>query len=234
MKLLVPNIFTISNLLSGTLAIIAVFNGNYHLTLWLTVAALVFDFLDGLLARLLRVHSEMGKQLDSLADMVTFGVLPGLFVFHLLEQAQSLGSEPVPGFLPYIGLLIPAFTALRLAKFNLDERQTEHFIGLPSPASAFLIISLCFWGLTTKSEFTRQIILHPFLMTIVTIGSSLLLVAELPLLSLKIKNLSWRENRGRFLLVLLAAIIILVFRFRALAFIVPLYLLLSLIFKPKK
>lgn len=228
-----PNILTLANLASGALAIIATFEQRYDLLLWLLAASLVFDFLDGLVARALKVHSELGLQLDSLADMVSFGLAPGLLWFKIFSLAPD-GGEPLPAFLPYISLLIPLFSALRLAKFNIDTRQSENFIGLPTPANAVLIYSLAIWALNTDNTTTEAILLHPFFLSAITIASSLLLVAELPMLSLKVKDFSWKNNKARILLVVAIVLLFALLRFRALAFIIPLYLLISLLFKPGK
>lgn len=233
MKSIVPNSLTLANLACGLLAIIAIGNGNFWQAAYLISASLVFDFADGFVARALGVHSELGKQLDSLADVVSFGVVPGLLMFHTFLLVPKSG-EPLPDFLPYIALLIPLFSALRLAKFNIDTRQEEYFIGLPTPANTLLIFSICLWGLYTTNATTQSILLHPFLLTLITVLSALLLVAELPLMSLKVKSFAWQENKGRVLLIVAAVLLMFVLRFRALAFIVPLYLLISLLFKPNK
>ncbi len=193
----------------------------------------VFDFFDGFAARLLKVHSELGKQLDSLADLVSFGVAPGFLVFKMFQMSY-LSGEPSPDFLPYIALLIPLLSALRLAKFNIDTRQADYFIGMPTPANALFLYSIGLMGIYTDNETVQNIILHPFLLTAITIITSFLLVAELPLMSLKVKNMKWKENKGRIILLLGIVLLLVIFRFRALAFIIPFYLLLSLVFKPNK
>lgn len=233
LKANLPNILTLANLASGALAIIATFEERYDLLIWLLAASLVFDFLDGLVARALKVHSELGLQLDSLADMVSFGLAPGLVWFKVFSLAAD-GGEPLPEFLPYLALLIPLFSALRLAKFNIDSRQSDNFIGLPTPANALLIYSLALWAINTDNATTEAILLHPFFLTVLTIASSLLLVAEIPMLSLKVKDFSWKNNKARILLVLAIVLLFALLRFRALAFVIPLYLLMSLLFKPGK
>ncbi len=233
MKSAIPNGLTLANLACGLLAITALFSGSFIMAAWLVGAALVLDFLDGFTARLLGVHSELGKQLDSLADLVTFGVTPGFLMFKLFRIAMQ-GGEPIPEFLPYIALLIPIFSALRLAKFNIDTRQAEYFIGLPTPANAIFIFSVALIALYGSSSTMEAILLHPFFLTITTVSTSFLLVAELPLMSLKVKNTSLSDNRGRIVLLVLIALLLLVFRFRALLYIIPLYLVLSLIFKPHR
>ncbi len=233
MKSYIPNLLTLSNLGCGLLAIISIFGGDYILAAWLVGFSLVFDFLDGFAARLLGVHSELGKQLDSLADLVSFGVVPGLLMFKLFKMSWMSG-EPSVDFLPYIALLIPLFSALRLAKFNIDTRQADYFIGMPTPANTIFLFSVGLMAIYTDNSTLQNVLLHPFLLTGLTVLTSFLLVAELPLLSLKVKNLKWQENKGRIVLLLAILILVLVFRFRAIAFIIPLYLLLSLIFKPNR
>ena len=233
LKSVVPNALTLSNLSCGLFAINALFEDDFKLAAILLIAALIFDFLDGFMARLLGVHSELGKQLDSLADMVTFGVLPGFLMFHLFELSMGV-SEPVPAFLPFIAFLIPVFSALRLAKFNIDTRQSENFIGLPTPSNAIFLFSIGFLAYHGESQTVTDIILHPLFLTGITIVTSYLLVAELPLMSLKFKNFRFSDNRDRMILLTAIIVLLVVFRFRALVFIIPLYVILSLIFKPGK
>ena len=224
---------TLANLSCGILAIIALFEGRMELIWWLFGASLIFDLLDGLVARALGVHSELGLQLDSLADMVSFGLAPGIALFMTFKKAGN-GAEPLPEFLPYIAILVTLFSALRLAKFNIDDRQADYFIGLPTPANAVLIYGLCIWAFSTENATTEAILLHPFFLTALTVVSSLLLVAELPLMSFKVKAFTWKGNRSRILFAVLIIALFTIFRFRALAFIIPLYLLISLLFKPNK
>lgn len=233
MKSIIPNTLTLSNLACGLFAIYAIFTNDYVMAGILIVFAQVFDFLDGFVARLLKVNSEMGKQLDSLADMVSFGVVPGFMVFKLFKISMQ-GVEPFPDFLPFIAFLIPIFSALRLAKFNIDTRQTDHFIGLPTPANTILIMSVALYGIYGDGENINQLILHPFFLVALTLITSFLLVAEIPLLSLKFKSMNFKENRSRFLLLLMIIVLFLIFRMRAFVFIIPLYIILSLFFKPTK
>jgi CDP-diacylglycerol--serine O-phosphatidyltransferase len=232
-KTQIPNILTLANLACGLLALLSIFGGDLKTAAILFGASLLFDFADGLVARALKVHSELGKQLDSLADMVSFGVVPGFVLFKMFELAKQ-GSEPIPDFLPYLALLVPLFSALRLGKFNIDGRQEDYFIGLPTPANALLIYSLALWANFTTNPTTEAILLHPFFLSFLSVAAALLLVAELPLMSLKLKDFTWRKNRGRIFLAAAVVLLFAVFRVRALAFIVPLYLLLSILFKPNK
>lgn len=195
-------------------------------TLWIVIAA-VFDFCDGFAARLLHAYSPMGKELDSLSDMVSFGVAPGMVVFWLLERAcmmtPALGGAA--GYIPYMALVIPVFSGLRLAKFNIDERQTTSFIGLPVPAHAL------FW-----SSFGYQVSSCPvpadsvgFIVgtVVMAILFSLLLVSEIPMFSLKVKSLAWKGNELRYILVAGAVVLVALFGVLGIAGTIILYITLS-------
>lgn len=200
MKRHIPNLLTSMNVLSGSIACVMAFNGNYlWVVIWVVIAA-IFDFLDGFAARLLKAYSPIGKELDSLADMVSFGVAPALMVFRLLSDL--LMTKPfnclIDEYIPYISFLLVIFSALRLAKFNIDERQSTSFIGLPTPANALFWISLCY-GISIKGEFIQAIGLYPIIGLIVVF--SLLLTSEIPMFSLKIKNLAFKGNELRYLLI---------------------------------
>jgi len=232
MKSALPNLLTLLNLACGILALLALQDQQFWLAAGLVGGSLAADFLDGFVARLLGVHSEVGLQLDSLADVVSFGVVPGFFLWELFQQAR-LGSEPIPAFLPYLSFLVPLFAALRLARFNVDTRQQEHFLGLPTPALTLFIFSAGLWGLTTDATGVEAFLLHPMWLTVLTLGGAFLLVVEWPLLSFKVKEWTWRANRARLILLAGVALLLLLLRWRALAFIIPLYLLVSAIFRPR-
>lgn len=231
MKSFIPNLLTLANLGCGLLAIQAIFAEHLVWAAWLIGFSLIFDFLDGFAARLLRVHSELGKQLDSLADLVSFGVVPGFLVFQVIQMDN--GSNMVfRQMLAYIALVIPLMSALRLAKFNLDTRQADYFIGLPTPANTIFWFSMILTGIYSESAAVRSLLINPFWLAGLSILTAILLITELPLMSLKAKNLRWRDNAGRYVLLISILLLLLIFGFRATAFIIPLYLLLSLIFKP--
>jgi CDP-diacylglycerol--serine O-phosphatidyltransferase len=219
-----PNAVTCLNLLCGCLALTFVFAGRLEVGAYFVGAAAVADFFDGLLARALRVSSAIGKDLDSLADMVSFGVVPGAIFYQLLLRAVVPGG--LPEWLAYAGFVVSIFSALRLAKFNNDTRQTTSFIGLPTPACTLVVASLPLilandeFGLTT-------IILNPWLLLGLTVLLSGLLVAELPLFALKFKNLKWADNRRRFLFVLVAAGLLIALRAAAVPLVVLVYVLFS-------
>ena len=197
-----PNFVTCCSLISGCIACIMALRGNLPMaTLWIVIAA-VFDFGDGFAARSLHAYSPMGKELDSLSDMVSFGVAPGMIVYWLLEQACM--TAPVlgeaAGYVPYMALVIPVFSGLRLAKFNIDERQTTSFIGMPVPAHAL------FWA---------------------SIGYAFHSVSEVPMFSLKVKSLAWKGNELRYILVAGAVVFVTLFGVLGIAGTVILYITLS-------
>ena len=177
----IPNLLTISNLICGCIALYFTFHNNLVFAAYLIVLAALFDFMDGAAARLLKVSGPMGKELDSLADMVSFGVVPGSIVFNLLETS-SLSTYS------FIALTIPAFSAYRLAKFNVDDRQSESFIGLPTPANCLIFISFPLISTFQPGSFITEIIEMPEVLIGLTILLSLALVSEIPLFALKFNS----------------------------------------------
>lgn len=224
MKKHIPNAITSANLLCGCLAIMQALSGNTTQAAMLIGLAALFDFFDGFAARLLKVSGEMGKQLDSLADVVSFGVVPG-FIFFQISQIH-FGTQSL---YPYISMFIPIFSAIRLAKFNIDTRQTNSFIGLPTPANALLIGSLPFvlQGSTTTLS---SVIQHPIFLLLFPFVSAMLLIAELPLLALKFKHFGWKQNEFRYILILTCVISVIIFKFAGVALSVILYIIISAIY----
>jgi CDP-diacylglycerol--serine O-phosphatidyltransferase len=222
----IPNFVTCLNLFSGCLGIVFAFQDNLMWASYAIVIAAVFDFFDGMLARLLKAYSDIGKELDSLADVVSFGVLPAVIIYQLF----ALSSQPDfrITWLSYSAFIIVIFSALRLAKFNIDTRQSENFIGLPTPANALLIAS---FPLIIKESNTyfANFILNPWFLTIFSLMMSLLLVAEVPLISLKFKSLKFSENLLRYILILSSLILLLILKFEAVPIIILLYFLISFI-----
>jgi CDP-diacylglycerol--serine O-phosphatidyltransferase len=229
----IPNTITLLNLVCGCLAIISTFHKTFELTALLVVLAAILDFFDGFAARMLHVHSETGKQLDSLADMVTFGVVPGFVMYQLIifdigtSAAYMEPNEPI-WYLSYFGLLIPVFSAYRLAKFNVDTRQIDSFIGLPTPANALLIVFLPSLMMVEESAIA-EILLKPYVLIAICLVQSYLMVAELPLIALKFKNFSLSGNEWRYLLILLALILLVFLKQKAVPLIIILYVILSLL-----
>ncbi|MHB1178891.1 MAG: CDP-diacylglycerol--serine O-phosphatidyltransferase [Daejeonella sp.] len=230
MKKHIPNAVTCLNLFSGCLGIVFAFQGELKSASYTILIAAVLDFMDGMLARLLKSYSNIGKELDSLADMVSFGVLPSVIIYQLfLQSPQTTGS-----WINYSAFFIAVCSALRLAKFNIDVRQSENFIGLPTPANALLISSLPFimgQGIT----FIDSYILNPVFLLLFSIGMGILLVSEIPLISLKFKSTDLKPNLLRYILVFSALILLLIFKFAAVPLILILYFLISFIqFRPVK
>ena len=220
-----PNALTCCNLISGCMATGAALYGNYRWALVMIVVGAVFDFFDGMVARLLGISSPIGKELDSLADVVTFGVAPSAILFYLFHEVhypQLLA--PLSEAIPYTAFLMAAFSALRLAKFNLDSRQTTSFIGLPTPANALFWASL----VVGQHAFLVSLKFNAIFLFLFMFLSCLLLVAEVPLFSLKFKHLSWRDNRLQ-IVFLLGCLLLLPLGFSALAAIIVWYVLLSLL-----
>lgn len=217
MKRHIPNAITCANLLSGCVGIVFAFKGDLQIAAYFVILSGIFDFFDGMIARLLHVKSAIGKDLDSLADMVSFGFLPGVIMFHLLK-ASDYSSE----YLPYLGFIITIFSALRLAKFNNDERQSEDFIGLNTPMNTLFICSLPYIATDYPNVIGSTILLLA-----TTAITSFLLISEIKIFSLKFSNFSWKKNRIKFIFLILSAALIAVLQFAAIPFVLVLYIALS-------
>nr|WP_294899371.1 CDP-diacylglycerol--serine O-phosphatidyltransferase [uncultured Pedobacter sp.] len=210
----IPNALTCANLLSGCIGSIYAFNGDLKTVAFFVMISGVFDFFDGFAARLLNVKSEIGKELDSLADVISFGFLPGIIIYKLLMLSGL-------GWISYAGFLITVFSALRLAKFNIDTRQTEDFIGLNTPMNTFLIISLPY--LADQFSF----ITNPYFLISLTAVLSYLLVSEIKLFSMKLSNLKWQPNKYKFIFLFTAFVLVVFLKFSALPPILIFYILFS-------
>lgn len=239
MKKHIPNLFTFANLCCGLLAIMFALRHELDYAAFLVFLGIFFDFFDGLAARLLKVESELGVQLDSLADLVTSGVVPGFVMMQLL--ASSIGSTAISGewvlassFVPYIALLIPIASAYRLAKFNIDEEQKDSFIGLPTPANAVLILSLPLIIDYQFSELSAGIIHNYWFLIGLTLLSTFLLNAPIQLFALKFKSWGFKENAVRYIFIALCAILLVLLKFVAIPVIIISYIFLSLFSKSKK
>ena len=229
MKKEIPNLLTLANLLAGCLGIYFVMQGNLLWASYCIFISLLCDFLDGFLARLLHAYSELGKQLDSLADMVSFGVLPSFILFALVEQ--SCGSQCSMGifgfYKPFMVFALALMSAYRLAKFNIDTRQSDQFIGVPTPANGLLVASLPLI-LHFQPEFSPYI-LHFKGLLIYSIIMSYLLVAEFPLMAFKFKSWGWAANQMRYLFLIYCVAILLLLKFAAFPILVVSYIVLSFI-----
>ena len=231
MKRNLPNLLTAMNLFCGCVAIVLIFRGRQEGAAWMVFLAAVFDLLDGMVARWLKVSSPLGKQLDSLADMVTFGVVPGLVLFKLLQHAdlvQWVPDERLRSVIQFFPFSVTVFSAVRLAKFNIDERQTAGFLGLPTPANTLWIMALPLMLLHGPGEWGFLLGNAPFLIALVAV-SSWLLVSGIPLFSFKGSGLGWRKDPYPVLLVAFAAALLSWISYAALPLIVAFYVLLSLI-----
>ncbi|MEN8913315.1 MAG: CDP-alcohol phosphatidyltransferase family protein [Polaribacter sp.] len=224
MKKHIPNLITLGNLYCGTIATIFAVQENFELAALFVVLGIVFDFFDGFAARLLNVSGELGKQLDSLADMVTSGVVPGIIMYHLLDNVSS----GVPA-LKYFGLLLTVGACYRLAKFNIDTRQSDSFIGLPTPAMSLFIISLPLIQEYTTIEFVQYLISNHYFLLIITFLLTYLMNAELPLFSLKFKNYNFKNNVVKYLFLITSLTLLLSVKYIAIPLVILLYVVLSMI-----
>jgi CDP-diacylglycerol---serine O-phosphatidyltransferase len=267
----IPNIITLLNLACGCLAIVFAFNGNLVWAAYLVGIAAVLDFLDGFVARALKQYSPIGKDLDSLADMVTFGVVPGVVMYQMMKLAMTANvllskiwrfphanqfdqdSTTLMTVLPFAAFFITLFSALRLAKFNNDTRQSDSFIGVPTPANSILICSLAligndffaglanvegsFWDMgeyvsvqgNVEGAFPWWITNLTWILLGITGIMSYLLISEIPLFALKFKSFKWKGNELRFSFLAVAVIMLVLLQYIALPLIIVLYILLSVI-----
>jgi CDP-diacylglycerol--serine O-phosphatidyltransferase len=232
-----PNALTLLNLFAGLCALIHAFNGNYAEAFSLVCLGIFFDFWDGFLARALEAQSPIGLQLDSLADMVTSGVVPGLIIYKMLSdiqenQAQYTLTEETyyMGVVPYLGFLITLGSCYRLANFNVDERQTDSFIGLPTPANALWICSLpIILEETGGNGFIFEFLSNPFVLVIAALLSTFLLNAEIPLFSLKMKSFTWEKSKIQIVFLSLAVVMLAILQFLAIPLIILMYVLVSVV-----
>ena len=230
MKSFIPNFITLLNLFSGCVAVIFALEGNMKLTALFVFLGIFFDFFDGFLARKLNVQSDLGVQLDSLADMVTSGLVPGLVLFYLFglaPQPDLVNSE----LLPYFGLFVTLASAYRLAKFNISTNQSDVFIGLPTPANTLLIISLPLILEYQNSDAINSIILNPWFLIVLTLISCFLLNAPIKLTALKFKTWNFKDNAARYILIILSVVLLSIFQFAGIPLLIIMYIFLSIISK---
>jgi CDP-diacylglycerol--serine O-phosphatidyltransferase len=227
MKKYIPNALTLLNLLCGSVAVIFVINNNFVTAALFVFLGIFFDFFDGFAARKLNVQSELGLQLDSLADMVTSGLVPGLVVYKLLVMSDLSWDELK--ILPFLGLVITLASAYRLAKFNIDEDQQTYFKGLPTPANALLILSMPLILEFQNNDIINAIILNKWFLIGLTLLSSWLLNSDIKLFALKFKEYSFKGNSVRYIFILLSAVLIIVLHFASIPIIIMLYIILSVL-----
>lgn len=232
----IPNLITSLNLAAGFLAVLFASRGNIVAASWMILAAMLFDFLDGLSARMLKAYSDFGKELDSLSDMVSFGVAPALILYKLIEGSSALtvtdaasNRDALLTLLAYTTIIMPVCAALRLAKFNIDISQATSFRGLPTPACALAVISLVIAAHYSQSPLAESITSSPAALVIYTIILSLLMVTGIPMLSLKFANLYIKGNEGRYILALVVIAGFLIFGIGSAIMMIPLYIIISLL-----
>tara|TARA_R110002049_G_scaffold94037_2_gene231982 strand:- start:4070 stop:4795 length:726 start_codon:yes stop_codon:yes gene_type:complete len=239
MKKHIPNLLTLGNLLCGTIATILAVQGDFVTAGLLVVLGIFFDFFDGFAARLLNVSGELGKQLDSLADMVTSGVVPGIIMFNLLIDkkyvSESFSDEfMLSNYLPFFGLILTLGACYRLAKFNIDTRQSDSFIGLPTPAMSLFVISLPLILEYSDIEFVHNLINNKYFLITITVVLTYLMNAEIPLFSLKFKEYSIKNNLVKYLFLLISVLMIVILQYLSIPLIITLYVILSIISNTKK
>jgi CDP-diacylglycerol--serine O-phosphatidyltransferase len=232
----IPNFITTLNLASGFFAIIFAAKGDIVTASWIILAAMIFDFLDGFSARLLKAYSALGRELDSLADVVSFGVAPAFIIYQLLNDSLSLygptiaySESVIVTLILLTSVLMPVCAALRLAKFNIDTTQTTTFKGLPTPANALAVISVVIAGNYSHSAIFSSFTGSPILLIVYTVVLSLMMVSRIPLLSLKVSKLKVKGNEGRLILTVLVVISFIIFGINAAPLIIPFYIIASLL-----
>ena len=241
MKKHIPNTITLLNLFCGTIATIYAVHDNLIMASVFVVLGIIFDFFDGFAARLLNVKSDLGLQLDSLADMVTSGVVPGIVIFKLLEKttgtfpydfiySQQHWDDGLTSLIPVFGLLVTLASCYRLAKFNIDTRQTDSFIGLPTPANTLFILSLPLILSSCDIIWVNNLILNKWFLIILTLFSCYMLNAELPLFSLKLKTFGFKENALAYVFLFVSLILLVFLQFLAIPLIIALYVFVSIIY----
>ena len=245
MKKHIPNLLTLGNLFCGTIATILAVQSDFVTAGLFVVIGIFLDFFDGFVARLLKVSGELGKQLDSLADMVTSGVVPGIIMFNLLYQSSFknldtqlvdsgippntiiMSNDYISSWVPYIGLLLTLGAGYRLAKFNIDTRQSESFIGLPTPAMSLFVISLPLIQEYATNVWVQSLISNNYFLIAVTLVLTYLMNAEIPLFSLKFKEYSLKNNSLKYFFLATSLALLIILNFISVPIIIIVYVLLS-------
>ncbi|MBF2708307.1 CDP-alcohol phosphatidyltransferase family protein [Flavobacterium soyangense] len=223
----IPNIITLLNLFCGCIAIIFVSEDDFEMAFFFVCLGIFLDFFDGFFARLFKVSSPLGLQLDSLADMVTSGVVPGYVMYSLLKMSQNPASTDV--IIPYLGFIIALGSCYRLANFNIDTRQTDSFIGLPTPANALFILSLPLVLKYSDSLVVFEILSNQWVLLIITLFSAYIMNAEIPLFSLKIKDFTFKKNTLQIIFLTLSILLLGFFQYLGIPLIIITYVLLSVV-----
>jgi CDP-diacylglycerol--serine O-phosphatidyltransferase len=222
----IPNFITLLNLFCGCIALVYISQFNFKMAFYFVCLGIFLDFFDGFFARLFKVSSPLGLQLDSLADMVTSGVVPGFVMYNLLLQSQGVSALSI---IPFLGFIITLGACYRLANFNIDTRQTDSFIGLPTPANALFILSLPLVLKYSNSLIALEILTNHAVLLLITLFSAYIMNAEIPLFSLKIKDFSFKKNALQIFFLGLSILLLVAFQYLGIAFIIITYVLLSVI-----
>lgn len=231
----IPNFITLLNLLSGCIAVVFVARDQFFMAFFFVCLGIFFDFFDGFFARMFKVQSPLGVQLDSLADMVTSGFVPGFVMFKLIFKYQNQGLSPLDDLfplnhiIPLIGFFITLGACFRLAKFNIDTRQSDSFIGLPTPANALFILSLPVIIETTDVLFITELLTNTYFLIVVSLLSVYMMNAEIPLFSLKMKNFSWQNSKFQIIFLIITVLLLIFLKIIALPIIILCYVALSVI-----
>ena len=223
----IPNIITLLNLLCGCIALVFAGEANFEMAFFFVCLGIFFDFFDGFFARLFNVSSPLGLQLDSLADMVTSGVVPGFVLFKMFSN--SVNSDPSLMYLPYLGFIITLGSCYRLANFNIDTRQTDSFIGLPTPANALFILSLPLILKNSDSLLVLELLINPWVLLFISVLSAYILNAEIPLFAKKKKKFNLKDNALQLFFLLISILLLAYLQFAGVALIIVFYVLLSII-----
>jgi CDP-diacylglycerol--serine O-phosphatidyltransferase len=223
----IPNSITLLNLLCGCIAMVFVTKSDFEMAFYFVCLGIFLDFFDGFFARLLKVSGPLGLQLDSLADMVTSGVVPGYVMYFLLSNSQhEISASPL---LPYMGFIITMGSCYRLAVFNIDTRQTNSFIGLPTPANALFILSLPLVLKYSDSLLILEVLTNQWVLLLITLFSAYILNAEIPLFSLKVKKFSFKHNALQIVFLFLSFLLLVFFQYAGIPLIIISYVLLSIV-----
>jgi len=228
-KAQIPNTITLLNLFCGCIALVFAFHRYFEMAFAFVCLGIFLDFFDGFFARLFKVSSPLGLQLDSLADMITSGIVPGLIMYQLMVDNSTPPEISYTQFFPYLGFIIALGSCYRLANFNIDTRQTDSFIGLPTPANSLFILSLPLVRNNTDSLFVIEALTNQWILLVITLFSAYILNAEIPLFSLKIKKFNFKDNVLQIVFLMSALVLLLFLNYLAIPLVIVLYVLLSVV-----
>ena len=223
----IPNLITLLNLFSGCIALVFAFESDFAMAFYFVSLGIFLDFFDGFFFFFFKVSSPLGLQLDSLADMVTSGAVPGLVMYQMMSN--NAATEGVMQYFPFLGFIIALGSCYRLANFNIDTRQTDSFIGLPTPANALFILSLPLVLQFSESLFVLELLTNQWFLLVITVLSAYMLNAEIPLFSLKIKKFSFKENALQIIFLILSVLLLIFFQYLGIPLLILLYVLLSVL-----